>query len=98
MTHYSGTIRIKSLKTLQRWIDKGWYQNMINEGYVFSVGCGRFTKHVCTCTLCRNRSRHKLTKILNSKHMYATEKGLPEPKNIQFNATITNLDDTVRNT
>jgi len=28
-----GTIRIKKATTLQQWIDKGWYQREIDNGY-----------------------------------------------------------------
>jgi hypothetical protein len=38
---YCGTIRISNPKTLQSWIDRGWYQKGLSEGYIF-VGCGRF--------------------------------------------------------
>ncbi len=64
--YYSGTIRISNPRTLQSWIDKGWYQEMIDEGYVFNVGCGRFKTEKCTCSTCRNRTRPELLKILNA--------------------------------
>jgi len=61
---YSGTTRIKNPKTLRRWIANGSYQELIDSGYVFNVGCGRFRTEVCTCTQCRNRTKAKLRKII----------------------------------
>jgi len=61
----SGTIRIKNPKTLRRWIRLGWYQESLDEGYTFHVGCGRFKfEKVCTCYKCRNRTRPELKAIL----------------------------------
>ena len=51
--NYSGTIRISNPKTLQAWIDKGWYQEEIDRGYVFAYRCGRFKTEVCQCGKCR---------------------------------------------
>jgi hypothetical protein len=34
MENYSGTLRISNPKTLQNWIIRGWYQKLINEGYI----------------------------------------------------------------
>lgn len=66
---YCGTIRISNPKTLQRWIDFGWYQERIDEGYVFNPYCGRFTIGTCVCTKCRDKrpNRDELIKILNNK-------------------------------
>jgi hypothetical protein len=52
---YCGTIRISNPKTLQSWIDRGWYQKSLSEGYIFNVGCGRFKTEKCTCSACRTR-------------------------------------------
>lgn len=66
MTHYSGTLRISNPKTLQAWIDRGWYKDLVDEGYKFNVGCGRFKidNEVCTCSQCRTRTRPELVKII----------------------------------
>ncbi len=64
IVNYSGTIRIKNHKTLQSWIDKGWYNREISQGYTFNIGCGRFTINKCTCSQCRNKSRPLLKEVL----------------------------------
>lgn len=65
MTYYWGTTKISNPKTLQRWIDLGWYDSQIRQGYTFNVGCGRFIMtEKCTCTKCRNRTRPELVKVL----------------------------------
>lgn len=64
--NYWGSIRIHNPKTLQRWIDNGEYEKLINEGYKFYVGCGRFRKESCTCTKCRTRNRPELVKVLDN--------------------------------
>jgi hypothetical protein len=48
-----GSLRIKNPKTLQAWIDRGWYQEILDSGYIYAVGCGRFRSEVCGCTNCR---------------------------------------------
>lgn len=53
MKNYSGSIRIKNPKTLQRWIDKGWYQDQLDSGYTFAPACGRFRTGKCECRKCR---------------------------------------------
>jgi hypothetical protein len=64
-----GTTRISNPKTLQRWIDLGWYKELIDEGYVFAPHCGRFVIGECVCTKCRHKrpNRDELIKILNNK-------------------------------
>ena len=53
--NYWGKIRIKNPRTLQSWIDKGWYGGMLRQGYVFAPHCGRFRPEKCTCTKCRRQ-------------------------------------------
>lgn len=48
-----GSIRIKKATTLQRWIDYGWYQKQIDNGYTFAPACGRFRIGICECTKCK---------------------------------------------
>lgn len=50
---YYGTTRITNLRTLQRWIDSGKYQAMLDQGWIFNPGCGRFRSGACTCHKCR---------------------------------------------
>jgi hypothetical protein len=64
MENYSGTLRISNPKTLQNWIIRGWYQKLINEGYIFNVGCGRFKTEKCACSACRTRTRQELLKVI----------------------------------
>ena len=63
-----GTLRISNPKTLQRWIDLGWYKELIDEGYIFAPYCGRFKTEICTCSACRNKrpNREELINILNN--------------------------------
>jgi hypothetical protein len=53
-TFYCGTTKIKNPNTLQRWIDMGWYQKQIDDGYTFATGCGRFSLEICKCSKCKN--------------------------------------------
>lgn len=50
---FHGSIRIKKASTLQKWIDKGWYQREIASGYTFTPACGRFRVGKCECAMCR---------------------------------------------
>ena len=61
-----GTLRISNPMTLQRWIDTGKYQEYINDGWIFNVGCGRFRKEKCTCTECRNKRKAKLQSVIDN--------------------------------
>lgn len=51
--YYAGKLRISNPKTLEKWIQNGNYQEELDNGYVFNVGCGRFRTEVCTCQKCR---------------------------------------------
>lgn len=55
--YFSGTLRITNPKTLQRWKDTGKFQELLNEGYLYAIGCGRFRKEVCSCIECRKQSQ-----------------------------------------
>jgi len=50
-----GSLRITNPATLQKWKDDGRYQGLIDEGYKYAPGCGRFRMEECTCTKCRKR-------------------------------------------
>lgn len=60
----SGTLRITNPKTLQKWIDNGKYQEMIDKGCFFGLGCGRFRTEACECSACRKRPKKELIEIL----------------------------------
>lgn len=60
--NYAGTLRITNHKTLERWKANGEYQKLIDEGYIYASGCGRFKKELCTCSKCR-----KLLQTVNQK-------------------------------
>lgn len=49
----NGSLRITNKNTLQKWIDKGFYKELISEGYIYAKGCGRFRKNICECSKCR---------------------------------------------
>ena len=69
LTNYSGTLRIKLPKTLERWVQNGEYQKLLNEGRVFNVGCGRFRESKCTCFRCRkNTISHPLQIVINNHY------------------------------
>lgn len=65
--YYCGVTRIRNPKTLQKWINKGWYQDTLNEGYIFAIGCGRFRQEPCTCCKCRKSTNSPLKHIIE-KH------------------------------
>ncbi len=50
---YCGTLRIKNPKTLRKWKNNGKYKALIDAGYIYAKGCGRFRLEVCTCSRCR---------------------------------------------
>lgn len=66
-----GTVKIRNPKTLQKWIDKGWYQNDIDNGYIFNVGCGRFRSEKCTCQKCRRTKNSPLKAVLEKNGLLA---------------------------
>lgn len=61
--YYWGTLRITNPRTIQRWKDKGWWQEMLDEGLIYGPGCGRFREEECTCIKCRNKRKQ-----LNTEH------------------------------
>ncbi len=63
-----GTTRIKNPKTLKRWMDLGWYQKKLDDGYIFAKGCGRFRTEVCTCSACKPNSKPELKALLDEYH------------------------------
>ena len=55
----AGVTKISNPKTLQRWINLGWYEERIKLGYIFAVYCGRFRTEKCKCSKCINKRRDK---------------------------------------
>jgi len=47
-----GSLRITNPKTLQKWVESGRYSELINKGYIYAKGCGRFRTEKCKCTKC----------------------------------------------
>lgn len=64
----AGTLRISNPKTLEKWIQNGSYQEEINDGYVFNVGCGRFRTEPCKCSKCRKPNAGKNLQIVIDRH------------------------------
>jgi len=54
-TYYVGTLRVTNPKTIQKWKDKGWFQQELDRGYIYAPGCGRFKTEICTCSKCRRK-------------------------------------------
>jgi len=50
----------------QRWVDLGWYKELIDDGFIFAPYCGRFKTEICECGKCRNKkpNRDELIKII----------------------------------
>jgi len=51
--YYYGSLRITNPDTLLQWKSDGRYQKLIDKGYIYAKGCGRFRTEVCTCSKCR---------------------------------------------
>lgn len=51
-----GSLRITNPKTLEKWKYNGEYDKLINEGYLYAKGCGRFRMFICTCSKCRKKN------------------------------------------
>jgi len=71
-----GSLRLKNPKTLERWIYNGRYQNLLNEGYIFYVGCGRFRPEPCQCTKCRKPNAGKILQDVIDKHYKKPTNGM----------------------
>ena len=52
---FSGVLRVTNPKRLAQWKASGKFQSLINEGYIYASGCGRFKKEICTCSKCTNK-------------------------------------------
>lgn len=62
--YFAGSLRITNPKTLKKWLDNGDFQKMIDQGYQFNVGCGRFRLEKCTCYKCRTKKRLHMQELI----------------------------------
>jgi hypothetical protein len=51
--NYFGVLKITNPRTLDMWKKTGKYQELLNDGYIYAVGCGRFIKEACVCCKCK---------------------------------------------
>lgn len=63
--YYVGVLRITNPKTLEKWIHDGRFKKVLDEGYIFNSGCGRFRTEVCTCHKCRKGKGKELQKVID---------------------------------
>jgi len=66
-----GSLRITNINTLKRWLQTGKFQELIDEGYQYASGCGRFREDPCTCYKCRKNPRPSFDKVI--EEFYKTE-------------------------
>ena len=69
----AGTLKISNPKTLEKWIQDGSYQEEVNDGYMFNVGCGRFRTELCKCYKCRNGKGKKLQQVIDRHYTNAVK-------------------------
>jgi hypothetical protein len=50
--NYSGSLRLKNPETIKKWKDSGAWQDLLNQGYLYANGCGRFRLEECNCCKC----------------------------------------------
>jgi hypothetical protein len=53
----AGPLRITNPKTLEKWKENGKYKELMDKGYIYAKGCGRFRVEVCACHKCRRRDK-----------------------------------------
>lgn len=53
----AGVLRITNPNTIQKWKDMGKWQKLLDAGYIYAPGCGRFRIEKCECSKCRNYGR-----------------------------------------
>jgi len=64
--YYYGALRLTNPITLQRWKDNGEFQKLIDEGYTYHPGCGRFImSDACNCIKCRKYEKVTINTISN---------------------------------
>jgi hypothetical protein len=50
-----GTLRIKNPNTIARWKENGEWQKLLDQGYIYAKGCGRFRMEECVCNKCKKK-------------------------------------------
>lgn len=55
--NYSGVLRITNEKTLNMWKQTGKYDELINQGFIYNSGCGRFRESKCECCKCKKHGK-----------------------------------------
>ena len=55
MDNNQGTLKITNPHTLYMWKRTGKFQKLIDEGFIYAEGCGRFRTEICVCSKCRNK-------------------------------------------
>jgi hypothetical protein len=62
--NYSGSLKITNPNTLAEWKLNGKYQELIDQGYFYNEGCGRFRKENCECNKCKRKEKITLDNIM----------------------------------
>ena len=52
-----GVLRITNPITLNKWIESGKYQKIIDNGFIYNKGCGRFRVEKCKCSKCKIKQK-----------------------------------------
>ena len=52
--YYWGSLRITNKKTIQKWKEDGKWQELLNKGYIYADGYGRFRTEHCHCCKCKS--------------------------------------------
>ena len=67
-----GTLKIINPRTLERWKQTGEYQKLIEEGYIYASGCGRFRLEICKCCKCKQNQEIPLKnkEVFNALKIY----------------------------
>lgn len=50
-----GTLKIKNPATIARWKENGEWQKLLDQGYIYAKGCGRFRMEECVCNKCKKK-------------------------------------------
>jgi hypothetical protein len=50
-----GSLRIKNPITIAKWKSNGEWQKLLDKGYIYAEGCGRFRIKVCECCKCKKK-------------------------------------------
>ncbi len=109
-TQYWGVLRITNPITLEKWKQNGKFAHLINEGYTYAPGCGRFKVGECLCTKCRklNKTNTTMYNLYKLEHTSIVEEAIkvlePILKGVHFNKVSTDamggihffVDDTER--